>query len=502
MKSFLLFIFLLLPLPLLSQTLRPITRFHTTDSPYTTYANNFLSGFLQSPSDQSLEGFLQIPFVGDPLLVYVGEKDSTQFMAYASGYQFASSTNFSSTTEPQNYSVNYTRYHIKAEVENQPAYSIQRFTYPDTLAEKGFLIDLDHANSGAINEDMDIVFIDKRTVRAYKRSYDAQGGALYYVAHFSHPFNKWNIRREVVRLENGQREHRCKAALVFDALKPGEQLTVTSAVSALSTDAAYAQLHLTGGNKHFSDQRKPRPKEDAPAPLLAQNTPSKQSSTDGRTPNNNKVKPSNNAAQSATSSQSAAASSVSATSQPIERIGKGSFSPLPWLEISTREAEMQAAFTALISQLRNNVPALKRATNAVEFIDALAALYVEPTVADDSVTIQSEGNASAHSLLQRYAQSIFTGNQLTTAQASWFVFQSLGLVPDARATQFNLVRPAFNVVTMQLPRTRRFILHAKNNTASHPLIQKASWQHQVLTEPYVLTREQFLRGGILELKMK
>ena len=30
-----------------------------------------------------------MPFVGNPVWVYVGEKDSTQFMAYASGYEFA-----------------------------------------------------------------------------------------------------------------------------------------------------------------------------------------------------------------------------------------------------------------------------------------------------------------------------------------------------------------------------------------------------------------------------
>lgn len=105
---------------------------------------------------------------------------------------------------------------------------------------------------------MDVVFIDKRTIRAYKRT--AKGGvgsrALYYVAHFSHPFTQWNVRREVVRLENGEREHRCKAAFVFN-LGKHDMLTVVSAVSEMSSDDALAHLNLKGVQKHISDERNP-----------------------------------------------------------------------------------------------------------------------------------------------------------------------------------------------------------------------------------------------------
>ena len=66
---------------------RPIVRLHTADSPYAPYDDSLLSGFLQSGGRPLQSGFLQIPFVGDPVWVYVGEKDSTQFMAYSSGYQ-------------------------------------------------------------------------------------------------------------------------------------------------------------------------------------------------------------------------------------------------------------------------------------------------------------------------------------------------------------------------------------------------------------------------------
>lgn len=49
---------------------------------------------------------------------------------------------------------------------------------------------------------------------------------------------------------------------------------------------------------------------------------------------------------------------------------------------------------------------------------------------------------------------------MTDAQAAWFIFNALGFVPDAN-NRFRLVRPLFNVATLQLPRTRRLIIHTK-----------------------------------------
>ena len=92
-----------------AQWLVPMTRFHDKDSKYTYYNNNFLSGFMQSAHvNDANDGFLQLPFVGEPLLRYVGEKDSTQFMAYASGYEF-----YQRDDAAKRYDVLYTRYGVK-----------------------------------------------------------------------------------------------------------------------------------------------------------------------------------------------------------------------------------------------------------------------------------------------------------------------------------------------------------------------------------------------------
>ena len=441
-----------------AQCLTPITHFHANNSPYMPYNDNFISGFMQSASQQTADnGFLQMPFVGDPILVYVGEKDSTQFTAYASGYIFEERA-------PQNYQLRYTRYDITANIAAMPAYCVQRYAYPDTTAEKGFLVDIDNAMTGAANEDMDIVFIDKRTIRAYKRSTlnSSNVPALYYVAHFSHPFNKWNVRREVVRTENGQREQRCKAAFVFD-LKPGEELTVQSAVSAVSTDGAYAAIGKPLAKRHFSDQRKAQPQLSTNGqPLTAQRQ------TQARPAQSN--------------SSMTAASTL----------------PVRYIEISTRDAQMQAAFAAALSQLMHNANC-RKAANATELLNAIAPLYnCDATKTDDNAVLTD-------SLLRQYAQSLFTGQSgnLSDTQAAWFVFNAMGLVPhnDNGQDGYKLVRPLFNIVTLHLPRGRRLILHTKNNNRQNLHIAQAKLMHQPLKNDQYLTHTQLLKGGVLEIKM-
>lgn len=460
-----------------AQSLAPATRFHEKDSPYTFYNNNFLSGFLQSTNNDNIaQGFLQIPFVGDPLLVYVGEKDSTQFMAYASGYTLQQ-------PQPNTYQVDYTRYGIAADLQSMPGYSVQHYTFPDTTADKGFLLDIDNAGFGPQNEDMDVVFIDKRTIRAYKRSERAENGVpdLYYVAHFSHPFTKWNVRREVVHLENGQRELRCKAAFMFE-LPKSEVLTVTSAVSAVSTDAAYALVQSNGMKKHFSDKRQPKPKTDD-SRLLAQNRPTPQQRTS--TP---KAQPRATASTAKPTKPTSAPQEQRIVRQPSSNV----YAPTKWLEIATRDAELQAAFTAALKQLQQHHLKAKQAVDALAFIDAITSLY--PT---DATTDAQEPD----SLLRQTAQALFTGQQMTDTQATWFIFNALGFVPNTNKS-FRLVRPLFNVATLQLPRTRRLIIHTKNNTLRNCHIKQATLMHQPLTADYTFSREQLAKGGIMEIKMQ
>lgn len=258
------------------------------------------------------------------------------------------------------------------------------------------------------------------------------------MAHFSHPFNKWNVRREVVRTENGQREQRCKAAFVFD-LKPGEELTVQSAVSAVSTDGAYAAIGKPLAKRHFSDQRKAQPQLSTNGqPLTAQRQTQASRTTKYPT-------------TAATSKPAQSNSSMTAASTL----------PVRYIEISTRDAQMQAAFAAALSQLMHNANC-RKAANAAELLNAIAPLYNgDATKTDDNAVLTD-------SLLRQYAQSLFTGQSgnLSDTQAAWFVFNAMGLVPhnDDGQDGYKLVRPLFNVVTLHLPRGRRLILHTKITT--------------------------------------
>ena len=484
----------------LAQSISPITRFHSTNSPYTQYNDQFLSGFLQTSSVlNSRNGFLQLPFVGDPLLVYVGEKDSTQFMAYASGYRFEQRDTLQNI-----YKVDLTRYGIHAMVREEPAYCVQEYTFPDTVASKGFLLDIDHALSGSANEDMDVVFVDRRTIRAYKRSSQPDGHtpSLYYVARFSHPFHQWNVRREVVRTENGQREMRCKAAFVFD-LKPSEVLTVTSAVSATSTDQAYACLNLPGAKLHVSDKRKPASASASPEKQTEQRSPAEQRTpTDQRTPASQRPL----LAQSKVASTTKRSSSNPARTSPAK--DRTPQSSTDFIEVTTREAELQAAFTAAMNLLRQRSEC-RRATNALDFFQAAFPLYLQ------SERISSVDAATTDSLLRNYAQSLFTGKQANTSasQAAWFVFNALGLTPIATSASeqqvasvtttvnYRLVRPLFNVATLHMPRGRRFIIHTKNNSPRNLRILSAQLTHQPLSSEATITTEQLQKSGVLEVKM-
>ena len=455
-----------------AQTLTPVVRFHEGDNPYAPYADQFLSGFMQTAPDCPASGFLQMPFVGDPLLVYVGEKDSTQFMAYASGYEFRQRD-----LRAGRYEVFLQRYGICADLTAHPAFSTQISPFPDTTAEKGFLIDIDHATAASPAEDMDVVFIDKRTIRAYRRSPQPGGAAYFYYARFSHPFTTWNVRRERVTIENGEKHARCKVAFTFP-LKPGERLTVNSAVSALSTNDAYALVEGHKPAKPFSDKFKPaqRPASDAavrqtdsPAPRQPQPQQRPAASKQASSPRSN------------ASRQPRPTAPASLPEHPVE--------------ISTRQATLRAAFYAAWAQVQQ-LPELKKAQGADEILFALSARY---PAAEPAPT-----PAEADSLLRRSATALFgaqTGAAPTTEEAVWFIFNTLGLRPLDGGQRFALTRPRFNVATLHLRSGRRFVIYTKHNSGRAGRIDRPALGGQRLPEPYSVSRADIVRGGILDMKI-
>ena len=455
---------------------RPIVRLHTADSPYAPYDDSLLSGFLQSGGRPLQSGFLQIPFVGDPVWVYVGEKDSTQFMAYSSGYQVlpaaAPSRSFSYLLE---------RYGVRADITTAPTRWVQRYTFPDTLADKGFLIDIDHSATGAGCEDMDFYFVDRRTVEAHKRGYadSPQQPDEYYYARFSHTFKTFNVRREKVKLADGSSEARCKAAFTFD-LKPGEVLTVESSVSSVS--AAQACLQLTGVNppRSLAQARKKRP---APAPAyVADNTSPNTSSSLPVKPRVNPKKPVDRTLKPPRPSSAVA---VSEQKDPWSSI----------LEVGTMDASLRAAFFTALGQLKSELPELKKQTDAAPLLKALLERYPH------SLHPQADA-AATDSLLRHYARNLLhgkaaDGSAFTTDHALWFVANAIGFRP-AENGEVAIVRPLFNVVTFHYTGSRRLVFHTRGNTPQRLRVTRPRWNGAALSAPSIASSE-LLKGGILQV---
>ena len=449
-----------------AQYLDPVTRFYAEDNPYRSYSNEFLSGFVQSADGMAQNGFLQMPFVGDPLLIYVGEKDSTQYMAYASGYDFKQRAD-----NTGRYFVDLTRYGIKAQLTALPAYTIHEYTYPDTLADKGFLVDLDYAVKGFMKEDMDVKLVDKYTLCASKHaSADPQSPQLFYYAQFSHPFTTWNIRRERVKLENGQKEARCKVALTF-SLKPNEKLVVASAVSKVSSDRALAQLegHAPKRYKESNSSNSSR--------IIYRFD--KSTSTARYTPKK----------KSLVNQQLVATNQTEKESTAVDV-------PVEFVELVTREADLKAAFFSAMSLLKVQ-PECRNLKSVDEFFAVIAPIYfrsAEPQ-ADERRT---------DTLLRKYAQDLFKGDKLRqnqVSQAAWYVFNALGLRPIAGENKYELVRPLFNVATLYLSNGRRLMMHMKNNSSANVFVERVEVMHKPLIGKPVFTYEQLMRGGMVEVKM-
>lgn len=500
LKHITLLLFALCGLGCKAQMVHPITRFHATDSPYTTYRNNFLSGFMQlapqAAAKDSLNGFLQVPILGRPVWVYVGEKDSTQFMAYASSYRDLKLT-------ADSISVMLTRYGIQAKLEERGGVLVQHYAYPDTTAEKAFLLDVDHVLGGASNEDMDIKMVDRRNIRAYKRGYDSQDPQLYYYAHFSHPYESYNIRRERVTLDNGQKESRVKAVFSF-LLKDGEELTVTSAVSERNADEAYALVEGHRPAQSFKDQRKPRPQEERPA--LADNRTNHPQVATASVSAAREQSTSTRTANAASQPQRTSASQRQPRNSSVPSRVKSSALP-DHIVVETREAPLRAAFYTALDRLLQ-LPSFRNVRTANEFLDKVQIL------ASASPLSSEENNpAQTDSILRQFAAGCMSGESMKDDNnghmAAAFILESMGLRPvSAQASHaegndkaYILQRPLFNVVTIYFPFDRRFILHTKSNSPANMKVLNASWNGTKLTIPATITHSTLLKGGVMTVKM-
>ncbi len=479
-----------------AQAVFPLFHFHENAAQQSSYAyrDNFFSGFMQSMGAENLNGFLQMPFIGRPILVYVGEKDSTQYMAYASSYNNLDKTEEYTAQSDLNFFLN--RYGIKANVKVHGSLAEQTYVFPDTVAEKGFLIDIDHALNDLEEENMSVRFVDHQTICAFKKRKSGTEPTLYYYARFSKCFDSYNIRRESVTLKNGNRESRLKAVFTFD-LQKDEPLKVVSAVSSASADAAYAAVE---GHMPKSALTGPlvasAPKRSAANKTVAQSSPSV----------SDKQKKTTISASSQTTSRPASKPRVTKPSSADSRKTTGRSSSASdsrmsdKLVVETRDAALRTSFYVALECVMQ-VPAFRKLKGVSEFVEKLSSEMLPEA---DTLAVHAD------SLIKHYVAGSMSGASTAEdadgKQAMRFIVCAMGLYPQKAQgaedkLEYRLEHPSFNVVTLYFNDNRRFILHVKNASALPTAIKSVTFNGEKLVQPFVVDQKQLLRGGVMAVKM-
>ncbi len=485
-----------------AQAVFPLFHFHQDAqvSSVSSYHDNYLSGFMQGVGTDKFSGFLQMPFIGRPILVYVGEKDSTQYMAYASSYknlnesadQVASTTDLSNQKDLNFY---LGRYGINAQVKTLGTIVEQTYVFPDTVAEKGFLIDIDHALNGLEDGNMSVRFVDHQTICAFKKQNTPEKKTQYYYARFSKRFDSYNIRRESVTLKNGTRESRLKAVFTFD-LQKDEPLKVVSAVSTLSADAAYAAVE-----GHM-------PKSALTNALLASAPKTKVEKTNESYSANNTSKrddkPSHATSvqskpQRTTQSRTANTTNKETSCKPSRPISDDSRMS-DKIVVETRDAALRTSFYVALERVMQ-ISAFRKLNGASDFMQKLSS---EMLTESDSLI------ACADSLVKTYVSGSMSGaatsEDVTGRNAMRFLVCAMGLYPHKTQgaesqIAYRLEHPFFNVVTLYYNDNRRFILHVKNATTVQTAMTSVTFNGAKLEMPPTIDQTQLLRGGVLAVKM-
>jgi len=85
--------------------------------------------------------------------------------------------------------------------------------------------------------------------------------------------------------------------------------------------------------------------------------------------------------------------------------------------------------------------------------------------------------------------------------SSWYVFSALGFFPvDAASPDYVLASPIFDRADIHLPNGKIFTILTKDNSSANIYVQRATLNGRKLDRP-VLTHDQIIAGGTLELKM-
>lgn len=106
-------------------------------------------------------------------------------------------------------------------------------------------------------------------------------------------------------------------------------------------------------------------------------------------------------------------------------------------------------------------------------------------------------------MIQNYtsAPNGLCGNDDVGQMSAWYVFSSMGLYPaNPMSGEYILGRPMMERAKINLPNGKTFEIIAKNQGAKNTYIKSAKWNGKSFNS-VVISHEQLMNGGVLELEM-
>lgn len=140
------------------------------------------------------------------------------------------------------YKVTLSDYNIDVELTATERAGIQRYTFPGGNAE--VILNLAKATNWDVTVATDIEIVDSVTVKGYRYSDGwARDQQLYFYTRFSRPFESVTVDTTYITDDKGVRTGAVGLVAKFGYnTTEGEQLTVSTAISGVSTDGAKANL--------------------------------------------------------------------------------------------------------------------------------------------------------------------------------------------------------------------------------------------------------------------
>lgn len=214
-----------------------------------TLINGFSLNHLSGTGCADYGDVLFMPTVGRQVLE--GQTDTLQNVPWASPFSHEQEY-----AEPGYYNVMLDRYGILTEMTVADRLAMFRFTFPKTIeGDAGMIVDMDYSIQHQNNVAMEVEAMGDRELRGYKMTkYWAFDQRIYFHAIFSEPFEVEYLN-DTILTSKGEPYARCKALLKFPGIKPGDQLLVKTAISAVDYDGALANVQSEGDGFPFDETR-------------------------------------------------------------------------------------------------------------------------------------------------------------------------------------------------------------------------------------------------------